>query len=238
MNTRRVTVPLLLLALGAAAAPAAGQPFGYRKAYDQNQIRLRGGLFTPAGEGAYWSDKERDFSGRAEDFEDGVFAVDYSRALTPFLSVEAGFTGFEGSQDQRYLDFTDAGGAAIEHRTTVDTSRFDLGVRVHLGPKELPILPYVAAGGALVSYTLTESGEFVDFNPPPPTIFDDTFTAEGEAFGWYAAAGLEANLGATWSLFAEYRHVDVEDDLGGDFSEFGSLDLSGREITAGIGLRF
>jgi opacity protein-like surface antigen len=217
---------------------AAAQPVHYREALGPNQIRLRGGLFTPAGGGDYWDDKELDFTGEAEDFEDGIWAVDYARTIAPFLDIEAGLAGFEGGESQRYLEFSDSDGASIEHRTTLETTRADLGLRLRLAPQQLPIVPYIAAGGSLVSYTLTESGDFIDFNPPPPTIFDDVFVGEGDAFGWYAAAGLEANIGPSWSLFAEYRHVDFEDDLGDDFSEFGTLDLSGDEITAGVGFRF
>lgn len=235
----KTTASLIALAASLCLSTLAeAQSLRYREAVGQNQVRFRGGLLTPSGDGEYWPDKERDFTGRAEDFEDGVFAFDYARSVAPFLDVEAGLSFFEGTQDQRYLDFTDDNGAAIEHTTSLDTTRFDLGVRVHLAPQEFPLVPYVAAGGSLVSYTLTESGEFIDFNPPPASIFDDTFESDGEAIGWYAAAGLEANLGSSWSLFAEYRHVELEDELGGDFSEFGTLDLSGREITAGVGFRF
>jgi hypothetical protein len=45
-------------------------------------------------------------------------------------------------------------------------------------------------------------------------------------------------LGARWSVFAEGRWQNVEDELSGDFAGFGDLDLSGRQISVGAAWRF
>ena len=53
----------------------------------------------------------------------------------------------------------------------------------------------------------------------------------------YLLAGLEAPITRNVSLFAEGRWTKVEDTLKDDFEGFGKLDLSGRQLTAGISWR-
>ena len=227
----------VVVGLGLAAAPAAAQGYGYRSAAE-NALRLRLGLFTPEGGSSYWEEKSRDFTGEPEDFEDISFGIEYQRDLTPMLRLLLGGTFFEGTQDQAYLDFEDERGRPIIHDTTLETASFDAGLRLDLAPPGLPIIPYVGGGGKLVSWTLTEDGDFIDFTTDPPEIFTDFFEAEGTATGYFLLLGAEIPLGHSFSFFAEGRWHEVNDDLEDDFEGLGELDLSGRELAAGVSWRF
>lgn len=235
MTSHRRTLIALCAAL-ACAAPALAQR-GY---YDpgENTVRFRAGLFTPEGDSAYFDDKRLDFSGDAEDFEDGFFGIDYERRLTPHFGFIIGGSFFEGQQDQAYLDFEDRFGNDIAHTTTLDQSSLDVGVLLRLAPARAPIVPYVGGGGSAVAWHLEEDGEFIDFGFEPLDIFDDTFADEGVALGYFLVAGLEVPLGRAWSFFAEGRWRSADDELGDDFEDFGTLDLSGTEVAAGASFRF
>ena len=65
----------------AAAQPAAAQTSRPYNAYP-NTIKLRVGLFQPNGDSQYWDQREIDFTGDEDDFDDTIFGVDYTHMLT------------------------------------------------------------------------------------------------------------------------------------------------------------
>jgi opacity protein-like surface antigen len=236
---KRLTIALVLLTFAAAApAAAAYRPrHPYREPPD-NALRLRIGGFVPDGDSEYFQDKALDFSGDAKDLEDVSFGLDYRLEITPQFSLLFSGTLFEGQNDQHYLDFTDDRGNDIEHTTTLEIDSLTVGAVVHLLGPEAVVRPYLGAGGGLYSYRLEESGDFIDFNPPPPEIFNGTFKAQGETFGYYLLGGFEVPVSRNVAFFAEGRWQYAEDELQDDFEGFGDLDLGGRDLAAGITWRF
>ena len=237
-------IALLALALAAstalAASPATAQPYRRAHRYDDapNQLRLRLGIFTPEGDSEYWQDKERDFTGAPDDFEDGILSGDYLYRLAPHLDLMVSASAYAGQQDQEYRDFVDDRGDPIVHTTELEITSFTLGLRARLLPEGAVIVPYVGVGGGAYLWRLGETGDFIDFAPADPEIFFADFAAEGTALGWYALAGLDVPLGSSVSLFAEGRWHQADDELGDDFRGFGDLDLSGTEVDAGVAWRF
>ena len=238
MKRWSLALVLSTFALITAAAPAAAQPRHRRGDPVDHAFRLRAGAFTPDGSSEYWDDKALDFSGEAEDLEDLPFGLDYRLELTPHLSLLFSGSLYEGENDQHYLEFTDDRGNDIEHTTTLETSSLTFGAVVHLTGPEAVVRPYLGGGAGLYFYRLEESGEFIDFNPPPPEIFDGTFVDEGNAFGYFALAGIEVPVSRNVAFFAEGRWQSAEAELEDDFEDFGDLDLSGRDLAAGITWRF
>ncbi|HEX5758465.1 MAG TPA: hypothetical protein VF121_04685 [Thermoanaerobaculia bacterium] len=234
---KRWTLALALILL--AAAPAVAQPrYGRHRDPADHALRLRVGGFVPEGDSTYFEVNALDFSGEAEDLEDLSFGLDYRLDVTPHLSLLFSGTLFEGEMDQHYLDFTDDRGNDIEHTTSLEIASLTLGATFHfLGP-EAAIRPYVGAGGGLYTYRLEESGDFIDFNPPPPELFSGTFATEGETFGYYLLGGFEVPVSRNVAFFAEGRWQRAEDELGEDFEDFGEIDLSGRDLAAGVTWRF
>jgi opacity protein-like surface antigen len=220
-----------LCLLAAAPASAAVGP--------DHSVRLRLGLFTPAGDGDYFEGKAEDFTGEASDFEDAVGGVDYLyHGGSRFRFVLSG-DSFEGQTDQEYRDFEDNFGDPILHTTTLEITSITAGVQLPLAPRGAAIQPYVGAGGGLYTYRLEESGDFIDFGRNGQ-IFSTTLEAEGSAFGYYLLAGLEIPVGPYFSFIAEGRWDNAEDELEDDFDDpqFGTLDLSGRRVMGGVSWSF
>ncbi|MGH9465189.1 MAG: hypothetical protein ACRD0X_06045 [Thermoanaerobaculia bacterium] len=228
----------LALVAGLAAAPAWAQGVGYRAYTAPNELRFRLGLFEPSGESAYWQDKQIDFTGEPEDFEDLIVGGEYLRRLGGRASLVAGASAYSTESSQFYRAFVDENGLDIVHDTLLEIASLTLGVRASLTGSEAPLQPWVGAGGGLYFWNLEESGDFIAFTDPEPFIFSATFVDDGAAFGWYYGAGLDVPLGSAVVLFAEARWHEAEDELSGDFEGLGDLDLSGREFAGGISWRF
>ena len=226
---QRTTLSLLLLGSLALPAVAAGP---------EQSLRLHFGSFRPDGESDYWKGKEVDFTRSAKDFEDVVGGVDYRIELGDHLGLLFSASAFETAVDQSYRDFTDNRGLSVSHTTALEVGSATVGVVYHFAGRGAAIRPYVGAGAGFYAWRLEEDGRFVDFTPPPATIFRANSVAEGEAFGRYWLAGLEVPISSHIGFFAEGRWHDVEDELGDDFEGFGKLDLSGRQASAGVSFRF
>lgn len=228
----------LVLAAGLAAAPAAAQGPGYRPYYGANELRFRLGLFEPDGESAYWQDKQLDFTGEPEDFEDLIGALEYLRQLGERFDLVAGGTAYASESSQFYRDFVDENGLDIVHDTLLEIASLTVGVRARLTGSQAPVRPWVGAGAGLYFWNLEESGDFIDFAGQEPFIFSAFFLDDGATFGWYYGAGIDVPLGPALVLFAEARWHEAEDELSGDFEGLGDLDLSGRELSGGLSWRF
>jgi Outer membrane protein beta-barrel domain len=226
---QRTTLSLLLLGSLALPAVAAGP---------QQSLRFHLGSFRPEGDSQYWQDKEDDFTRSADDFEDAIGGIDYRIDLGDHWGVLFSGSAFETSVDQSYRDFEDSRGLPVAHTTTLEVSSATVGVVFHFSGPGAAVRPYVGAGGGVYVWRLEEDGRFIDFTPPPPTIFRSTSVSEGEAFGRYLLAGIEVPISSRIGLFAEGRWHDVDDELDQDFEGFGTIDLSGRQASAGVSIRF
>jgi opacity protein-like surface antigen len=236
MISNRARTVLVLAALLTASVPAWAQQHSYReRSYERDgAFRLRLGAFRPDGDSDYWNDKKLDFTGDVSDFEDASVGADYLLSLNRHVGVLFSGSYYQGNASQSYRDFVDNHGDRIRHDTTLDIGSLTAGLMLHLTGPDSPIIPYVGAGGGLYSWRLEESGDFIDFNTPHRDIFSANLKSDGVGFGYYVLAGLEAPITRRVSVFAEGRWTKVDDDLNGDFEGFGKLDLSGREVSAGI----
>jgi opacity protein-like surface antigen len=97
--------------------------------------------------------------------------------------------------------------------------------------------PYVGLGGGRVYYSFQHRGDFLDFEDF--SIFTGDFRSSGYAWTGHALAGAQFALSAQIILSAEGRYswADAELDRA-NFRDFQPIDLSGFQLTAGIGVRF
>jgi opacity protein-like surface antigen len=223
-----VTTPLRAQYRGPYAGPTVAR----------NRIGFQVGFYRPDGSSGYWRDKELEFTGRAGDFEDWSFGLDYQRFLTERLALTASSFFYEGGADQSYLDFVDEFGVPITHATTLEMGTLEVGLVFRFLSRDAPVIPYLGAAGGLYAWTLRESGDFIDFGARPEEIFTGTFEADGDTFGWSWMLGLEIPINRNWSINLEGRFRDARDELGGDFKGFGTLDLSGKDYRAGLSWGF
>jgi hypothetical protein len=218
---------LAVVLLLAAAAPAAAD----------SGVRLRLGLFTPEGEGDLFAENADVFTGGVDDLEDVVGGIDYEHRFGEHLALLLSADLYEGKTDQAYRDFVDDRGDDIFHTTTLEIVPFTAGLRFDLAPSRSPVIPYLGGGGGVYTYRYEESGDFIDFDAGGE-IFATTLTAEGAVLGYYVLAGVEVPIGPYFSFFAEGRWDRADDELGDDFEDFGTIDLSGRRVMGGLAWRF
>lgn len=221
----------------AAGLLLAALPVSAQSGYD-NSVRLFLGQFEPEADSSYWNDTFADFSGEPSDFDDIVGGIEYNRHLRGNLRLAVGGFGYEGSARQEYLDFVDSAGDSIRHDTTLNLTAATVGLTVDLAPRHAPVVPFVGVGGGLYAWELTEEGDFIDFVADPFEIFGSTFQDDGAALGWYWTAGLTVPTSSNFALFVQGTWHHAEDDLEGDFVDLGELDLSGRQLVAGLSLSF
>lgn len=235
MISKQTRVVIALAGLLVVAMPALAQRRHQRYEPErEGAFRIHLGAFQPEGDSEYWRNKERDFTGSIDDFENASFGLDYLLPLSGRLSLMFSGSGYEGDATNAYRDFDDNFGDRIRHDTTLDIASATLGLVLHLTGADTAVQPYLGAGGGAYPWRLEESGDFVDFGVPSRPIFSDDLKSEGVGFGYYWLAGLEAPISRSLSIFAEGRWTRVDDDLSDDFEGFGKLDLGGREFAAGL----
>lgn len=227
-----------VLGLLVAATPAVAQGGNYRPAGGDNQLRFRVGNFEPDGESDYWDSTFFDFTGSPTSFEDVVVGMDFIHWLGPHLGLIASASGYETETGQAYRDFEDASGRDIRHTTRFEVASGTVGFVFRLGGRKARLQPYLGIGGGFYDWTLEENGDFIDFGGPELLIFSDAFLADGTTFGTFFLAGVNVPIGDTWSVFAEGRWDSADDELTGDFEGLGDIDLAGRQLSAGLSLRF
>ena len=201
-----------------------------------NAIRVRFGEFRPDGESLYWQQRELDFFGTAGDWEDSSWGVDYFRMLNERLGLVLGISQWEGADRTSFRDFVDNAGRDILHDASLEINRFDVGLVYYFLRRNARLSPYIGGGGSFHDYTLEERGDFIDFDTFD--VVSGTFGSVGDAFGGFWMVGLEVSVSKTIGIFGEARWNSARDTLGGDFSEFGKIDLGGRDVSVGASLRF
>lgn len=230
MTTKRTRVIIALAGLFVASMPALAQGGRY---YPERAgaFRIHMGAVQLEGDSEYWEEKEQDFTGSIDDFEDFSFGASYLLPLNRHLSLDFSGSVFEGDSTNAYRDFEDNFGDLIRHDTTLGIASATLGLMVHFTGPDAVIQPYVGLGGGAYFWTLTEEGDFIDRNLD---IFFAELESDGVAFGWYGLAGLEVPISPHFSLFGEGRWTQADDELEGDLDGFGDVDLSSLTFAVGF----
>ena len=231
----RIAAIVGLAVLTGGAAEVAAQ--GNWQPGDFGALRLRLGLFEPDGDSRYFDDKALDWTGEPEDLEDAAAGMDYLWRYGRSSGLLFGIGFWEGEMTQAYRDFVDQGGMEISHLTSLETAELSVAWSYRFGDGA-GLTPYIGAGGGFLWWRLREDGDFIDFGDPGLPINRSFFEAEGWTTHYLLLAGAEVPMGSSWSFFAEGRWRTADDDLGDDFAGFGEIDLSGREISAGVSFNF
>ena len=231
---RTVMIGLLVLSAGPSLAEAQGnwQPG------DFGSLRFRLGLFEPSGSSEYWDDTFAVFTGSPGDLQDLSFGIDYLWRTSRHGGLMFGTGWYGGDATQAYRDYVDSDGFDIRHATSLDTWDLSAAYVWRFGAPGAAIVPYAGIGGGFLYWQLEEAGDFIDFSDPRQEIYFASYVASGWTWEALGLAGVEVPLGFRWSMLAEGRYRYADDELGGDFAGFGTLDLSGWELSAGIAWNF
>lgn len=205
---------------------------------DFGSLRFRLGLFEPSGDSEYWDDTFDVFTGSPGDLQDLSFGIDYIWRTSRHGGLMFGTGWYSGSSTQAYRDYVDSDGFDIRHATSLDTWDLSATYVWRFGSQRAPVVPYAAIGGGFLYWQLEEVGDFIDFSDPRQGIYFATYRDSGWTWEALGVAGVEVPLGFRWSFLAEGRYRYSEDELGGDFGGFGTIDLSGWELSAGFAWNF
>lgn len=205
-------------------------PRGGGAAGPDGSVRLSVGLFSPDGDSGFWEESEALFTGDIDDFEDMSFRAEFEWGLGERASVLASLGYYDGSS--RRADRLEP---SAVHTATLEVTPLTLGVLLAPGGRGKRVVPYLLAGVGFYSWQYTEVG---DFFTPDGFIEFDAFESDGVTTGLFAGVGIELAIAPATSLFAEGRWVTAEDDLADEFAGFGTLDLSGSDLSLGVAWRF
>lgn len=237
-------VPILsavLVACAAGTARAQGQ--GPRPT---NAIQFRFGGFYPRGGGDIWRDDELLFTLDKSDFNGGVFGFTYAMSVDNRFEVGFNVDFYEETARSEDRVFVDQDGFPILHDTrlelipmTVDFRFLPMGrygVRGTGGQRRvLHPVPYFGAGLGGNYWEYEEVGDFVDVNNA--VVFSRAIDT-GVEFETHVLAGLELPINPQFTFLLESRYAWSEAKPGGDFTGFGTLDLSGWYGYLGFTYRF
>ena len=229
-----ITVSIAASILFGSALEAHAQ--GNWQPGDFGSLRFSLGIFSPDGDSQYWDETFDAFTGSASDFEDVVFGVDYLWRTSRQGGLLFGGSYYDGATTQAYLDWVDSEGGDVNHTTSL--ALYDLTAAYVWRFGTRGVTPYIGGGGGLVWWRLREEGYFIDFADPELPIVYASYRADGTTWEAFALAGLDVPLGRQWSFFFEGRYRWSEAELNQDFSGFGTLDLSGVQVSGGFSWNF
>ncbi len=146
-----------------------------------------------------------------------------------------------------WQDFLEDDGSPIWH--TVSFSRTPVTVSVEYALKDrgrsigqfvwIPerVVPFVSVGGGVVRYRFAREGDFVE--EPSLIISTDELEHVGSAFTAHGSFGVDVGLTKVVYMTPQVRYMWARGGLDRTiYDGFQPLDLSGFQITLGIGARF
>lgn len=206
--------------------------------YERGAFRLGLGLVTPEGESDLWTSNALNFTGSPEDHEDLSISGELLYSLNRFASVSVGASAFEGETTQASRDFVDEFGDDIVHLSTLRTAPLTVGLTLYPFGRNASIVPYVGAGAGFYFWEYEQAGDFVEFDGigDPIGIVSTQFLDDGVTTGHYLQAGLSLPVADTWSIWAEGRWHDADDNLSDGPPS--TIDLSAKDYRAGISWSF
>jgi opacity protein-like surface antigen len=230
-----------------AALPALGQypppppppgPYGpppyHRHPSDQFvEFRLWAGDFLPDFHGDYWDNNFRNFTGSRSDFQDVIGGGDFIFHFDRYNALMVSASFYTASGTESYRGFLDQDNNPISHRTSLDISAGTVGYVLFPAGTHNPVIPYLGAGIGVYGWRLHEDGDFIDFEHAN-SIFSAANSDSGAAFGYFFVAGLEIPVTRHLAFLVDGRYTKAHANLGGDFNNFGRLDLSGGQIVGGL----
>ena len=227
---------LILVVTVAALWSVSAEAQGNWQPGDFGSWRFSMGIFEPTASSQDLDDAFDVFTGSPSDFEDLVFGTDYLWRTSHQGRNRFGISFYEGRATQAYLDWVDASGQDISHTTTLGLADMTAAYVLRFGRGS--VKPYLGGGGGLLWWRLNEEGSFIDFAYPDRPISFASYRSDGTTWELFAFAGLDFRLGRNWSFFFEGRYRWAEAELNRDFAGFGTIDLSGTQLTGGFAYNF
>jgi hypothetical protein len=237
-------VAVACLAAVPARAQSSGDGFLFRRPYVS--FTLRGGFNRASAGSDIFAFTTTRLTLDRGDFGSATFGGEVGVVLAPRFDLALAYSVARKTSSSEFRDWVDQSNLPIEQVTTFNRTALTAGLKAYLLPRGRAVgslawlparaVPFVGAGGGMMSYRFEQVGDFIDFSTSK--VFHDDFTAEGQTTTLYGLAGVDFSLTATFVLTAEARYNWARGPMGQDFVGFHRIDLSGVAVTTGVSARF
>lgn len=242
-----VVIALFVLAL-CATRPAAAQQAGrgFLFGTPNATLGLRVGYAQPAARSDLFSFTTKELTLDRHDFAGFDIDADLGLRLASRTDFTLGLAYAGSTRRSEFRDFIDNNNQPIEQTTRFQRVPLTIGIKQYLAARGrsigryawIParIAPYLGAAAGTEWYRFHQDGDFVDYTD------NSIYTGVNETSGWgfvaHADAGLEYTLTPALALSGQARYSWASAGVGGDFTGFKPIDLSGFTTSVGMAIRF
>jgi opacity protein-like surface antigen len=243
-----VTLPLLFGALVAVPAPALAQSSGdgFLFRTPKVQITMRLGYAGASAGSEIFDFSREELTLDQRDFSGGFFGAEVAFRASERLDFVAAFSNASTRTRSEFRDWIGEDDLPIEQETTFTRRPFTFSARYYLGDRGRSVsrfawvpnrvTPYLGAGVGVMWYEFVQDGDFVDFQDL--AIFNTRFMSDGTSAMAQALGGFEWSLSPRVIANVEGRYEWASAELSQDFVDFDDIDLSGFQVSVGLGIRF
>ncbi len=180
------------------------------------------------------------------DFGGGLVGADLAFRTSERFDLVLSFASASSTTRSEFRDWVGEDDLPIEQQTTFTRRPFTVSGRYYFKDRGrsvsrfawIPnsVTPFVVAGTGVMWYEFSQDGDFVDFDDLG--IFNTRFQSDGWGIMGLGGAGVEVSISPRAVVQLEGRYEFASGELSQDFVGFDDIDLSGFQVSVGLGLRF
>ena len=247
---RSIQCLLLALAMLATATAALAQdsqdseqPFIPQDPFRFTEARVWLGQLMPAAHSDFWDDNFETFDASRGRLTGATFGSDYIVHFDRHNALLLSLGLYFNSINEPARHQVDESGYPLEHHLDLDTFSLTAGYMFYPAGTDHRMIPYLGAGaglyaGELNSYRNSFTTDDCDEDGNCTTVYNDSQDSFFLTVGYFAIAGLEVPVSPRFAVLVEGRYTVAHAQLGGDFVDNRSLDLSGGQYAAGVAIHF
>jgi len=250
MKIRRATIGGLAVLMGALLMPGSAEAQdGYLFKQPRLSIAVLGGWQSASAGSDIFDFTSQHLTVDRGDFSTGSVGVQIGISVLPRFDLvfEAGHG--EAIIDSEFRDFveeTNNGDLPIRQVTRFSQTPISVSGRFYLTERGRAVgqyafipkrwAPYIGAGVGRMGYGFEQEGDFVDVDTYD--IFSGTLESKNSGLLTQAFAGADITLAPNFNVLIEGRYTSASSEMRWDFVGFEDIDLSGFQVSFGLGVRF
>lgn len=227
-----------------AAAQGAGDGFLFRT--PKVQFTFRAGYSGASASSDIFDFSREELTLDKSDFNGGLFGAEVAFRVSERVDVALAFSNASTTTRSEFRDWIGEDDLPIEQETTFTRRPFTATMRYFFEDRGRSVsrfawipnrfAPYVGAGAGLMWYEFVQDGDFVDFQDL--AIFNTRFKSDGSTLMAHVLGGVETSLSPRLFMNVEGRYEWASTEMSQDFVDFDDIDLSGFQVSVGLGVRF
>ncbi len=236
---------LVVLLPATSAAQSSGDGFLFRE--PRIQLGLRLGYAAPNAGSEIFDLAFEELTLDKQSFGTGSIGVDLAFRASERVDLVLSFGNASSTSRSEFRHWVGEDDLPIQQETTFTRRPFTVGARYYFQDRGRSIsrfawipnrvAPYVGGGLGLMWYEFVQDGEFVDYQDLG--IFESRFVSDGTTSTAHLFGGTEITVSPRVFVTAEGRYEWGSAELSQAFDQaFDNIDLSGFQLSVGVGLRF